>query len=265
MADNHTASISIKHGKNTQGYFSFTQPKSLIVFVHGFGGNAITTWNNFPDYIMEDSQFNKADIIFYGYNTFDGQVGDHAAELYEFLLKMEKPRKSRILPANQKLPEREYKKIILVAHSLGAILVRQALLIAYSSKAKWVKNTSMALFAPAHSGAMIVTLAFSALPGLGGILAALVKFRYPILDNLNPNSSIIKMIKQQTFALQQSPKGDFTKAKLVVFAKGDKIVDSTPYFGDTAPTVVSGVNHTSVCKPRFRYQLPFEELVKLIK
>jgi hypothetical protein len=38
MADNHTTSIEIKYGVNSQGYFSRTPAKNLIVFVHGLKG-----------------------------------------------------------------------------------------------------------------------------------------------------------------------------------------------------------------------------------
>ncbi|MCA4897974.1 MAG: esterase/lipase family protein [Bacteroidota bacterium] len=264
MANFHTTSIAIKHGVETQGYFSFATPQTLIVFVHGFGGNAITTWNNFPSLILEDPDFKRADIIFYGYDTLGGRAGDHAAELYDFLKKLVKPLAAKILPARQKLPERTYKKIVLVAHSLGAIIARQTLLLAHDAKDAWVKSCNLALFAPAHQGASIVSLAFKALPGLWTIVGLVAKYKYPVLDDLDPDSDgIIKSVREQTIALQSNNKGDFTKAKLVVYAKGDKIVKNIPYPGDTAPKVVKSHDHMSVCKPKDLYLLPLIELKKI--
>lgn len=79
MATNHTTSIEIKHGINTQGFFSFDNPDNLLIFVHGFGGNSIGTWNTFHSSLIFDNDFKKSDIIFYGYDTFRGQANDHAA------------------------------------------------------------------------------------------------------------------------------------------------------------------------------------------
>jgi pimeloyl-ACP methyl ester carboxylesterase len=165
MATNHSASIEIRHGINSMAYFAFEPPASLLIFIHGFGGNAIGTWNHFPSLLLMDDDFKKSDIVFYGYDTFCGQAGDHAAEFYHFLDKITCPRLNGILPINQGLNERIYKNILLVAHSLGAIILRQALLLAEIDNRSWLDKTTMALFAPAHNGANIIPLAKEALPG----------------------------------------------------------------------------------------------------
>jgi hypothetical protein len=58
----------------------------------------------------------------------------------------------------------EYKRVILAAHSLGAVICRWALLFAHNKKKAgaadhgWVDRTAMVLFAPAHMGAVVSDL-----------------------------------------------------------------------------------------------------------
>lgn len=265
MAANHTVSIEIKHGVNTQGYFSFEKPNNLIVFVHGFGGDALGTWNNFPAILLFDDHFKNSDIIYYGYDTFNGQAGDHAAELYHFINLAIAPLQNKILPISQNLDERVYSRIILVAHSLGAVLARQAQLLAYIDNKKWVNQSEMVLYAPAHNGAEIISLAMHSLPGLAGLLGLLGKFKYPILNDLDSkDDGILKAIKKQTEALQNSGQGNFTKATLVVYAKGDKIVKSFQYLLDKPAEVIANTSHVSICKPTESFNIPVELLKQVI-
>lgn len=265
MATNHTTSIEIKFGKNTQGFFSFCNPKTLVIFVHGFGGNALNTWTSFPSIVLFEDKFKHCDIIFYGYDTFSGQAGDHAAELYHFVCKAVSPLKSNVLPENQGLQERDYERIVFVAHSLGAVLVRQAQLLACNAGSGWVESSELALFAPAHHGANIISLAMQSLPGVSGLLGLFAKFRFPILSDLDAtDDGILKSIKEQTQDLQNSGKGKFSKAKLVVYAKGDKIVRNYNYLQDAPPEVLPGMTHTSVCKPNDAQHRTFDLLKNII-
>lgn len=264
MATNHTTSIEIKNGNNTQGFFSFAPPNNLIIFVHGFGGSSLSTWHSFPSMLLFDDKFKESDIIFYGYNTFDGQAGDHAANLYHFSNLCIKPLSNKILPKLQNLPEREYKRIIYVAHSLGAILVRQCQLLAKIDNQPWVENSEIALYAPAHHGVAVISLVMESLPGLSGLLGLFAKFRFPILNDLDAkDDGILKHIKSQTEKLQNEGKGEFTKAKLVVYAQGDKVVRNYHYLLDKPSEVVQGATHTSVCKPKNDFSTPLD-LLKLV-
>jgi hypothetical protein len=251
MATNHTTSIAINHGANSQGFFSYEIPDLLVVFVHGFGGNALGTWTKFPSLVLLEEKFKRADVIFYGYETLKGQAGHHAAMLYDFLDICQLPLKNGVLPVEQNLPERSYKRILLVAHSLGAVLVRQAQLLAFTAKKKWVNKTEMALFAPAHNGANVVPLAMAAMPGLYSIIGVLAKFRFPILIDLDADNSntIWNAVKTKTQRLQEEGKANFTKAKLVVCAMGDKVIRDFQYLEDVPAKVVDNTSHMKVCKP----------------
>lgn len=265
MANNHTASIEIKYGVNSEGYFTYSPCNTLIIFVHGFGGKALSTWSDFPLLVLNDNKFKACDIIYYGYDTFQGQAGDHSAELYAFINEAINPLANKILPANQGLNERTYNRILLVAHSLGAVLVRQAQLLAYTAKKAWVSKSELALYAPAHNGAEVVSLAKESLSGVLGLMGLFAKFRFPILTDLDAHDDgILNVIKNKTDEIQREGNGDFSKAKLVVYAKGDKIVKNIPYFEDSPPIVIQNSSHTSVCKPSSAFTKPIDLLKQII-
>lgn len=265
MANNHTTSVEIKLGINSEGYFSFNEPDTLLIFIHGFGGKALATWNNFPLLAISDDTFIKCDLIYYGYDTFKGQAGDHAAELYDFIGLAMHPLTNSILPLGQKLKERKYSRIILVAHSLGALLARQAQLLAYHAKKDWVQRSQLALYAPAHNGAAVISLAQEALSGIYGLMALFARWRFPILTDLSTNDNgIIDHVRSKTEALQRAGRGDFSKARLVVYAKGDRVVKNFQYGQDTPPSVIAGTTHTAVCKPKQQFLKPIELLKQII-
>lgn len=263
--NNHTISVEIKHGSDSQGFFSYNKAEVLIVFVHGFGGNSLSTWNNFPSFLLSDSKFSNSDLIFYGYETFKGQAGDHAGQLYNFMNQLQTPLSNNILPKEQNLPERNYSKIVLLAHSLGAIITRQTLLLAEIDNKDWVNKVVMGLFAPAHNGANIINLAMQALPGLSGLLGVFAKLRYPILSDLdNHEEGIIQDIKSKTEFLQNQGKAEYTKAKFVVYAMGDKVVRNIQYLNDKPPVVISPASHITICKPTEDFKAPIELLKSIL-
>jgi pimeloyl-ACP methyl ester carboxylesterase len=264
MSSNHTVPIEISEGDRTQGFFAFETPDTLVVFVHGFGGSALGTWNNFPSILLPDDAFRNSDIVFYGYDTFNGQAGEHAAQLYHSLNRLVTPLASGALPANQNLPERSYDRILLVAHSLGAVLARQAQLLAHIDGAAWVERSELALFAPAHHGVNVISLAMQALPGLGGLLGIFAKFRFPILSDLDATEDgILKRLEERTNELQSQGLAGFSRARLVVYAKGDKVVRDIQYGGDKPPKVVLGTTHIGVCKPTDAARYAFDYVKEL--
>lgn len=265
MPVNHTTSIKINTGVNTQGFFSYLEPDNLILFVHGFGGDSLGTWNNFSSAMLFDNHFKTSDFVFYGYDTFEDQAGGHAANLYNFINLLTQPLQNGILPKQQNLPERNYRRIILVAHSLGAVLVRQAQILAFNEGLPWVNTSVLALFAPAHNGANVIPLAMQALPGLSSLLGIFAKFKYPILNDLDPNENgILNAIRNDTQLIQGKQKGDFSIAKLVVHAQGDKIVKTYQYLRDAPTKVIPNSSHTRVCKPNDGYVEPLSYLKALI-
>ena len=42
---------------------------TLVVFVHGLGGDYRKTWGQLPDFLCDDSRFTKTDVYLFGYKT----------------------------------------------------------------------------------------------------------------------------------------------------------------------------------------------------
>lgn len=254
-------------GKNSMGQFSYLAASTLIVFIHGFQGSSLATWNFFPNLTREDDAYKNADILYFGYDTLSGQVSEHAIELYRFLDCCISPLGNGFMPFELWDQERSYKRIILVAHSLGAILARQAQLFAYDEKKEWVNMTTLALFAPAHNGAYILSLLDSIKTSALSTLLLVVKYRFPILRDLDINNSnaIWRTIRDKTEKLLQKERIDFPKAKLVVFAHGDRVVKNESYLSDAIPQYIKYSNHISVCKPSKKNMQPYIMLKKVIQ
>lgn len=99
--------------------------RRLIVFVHGFGGDAKETFTNedtdafWPDLLRSDGDvFKRADIYSYDYESGLG-AGSPGIDLLaaDMALRIE-----------QKLDIRSYQSVLFIAHSLGGIVVRKYLL-----------------------------------------------------------------------------------------------------------------------------------------
>jgi pimeloyl-ACP methyl ester carboxylesterase len=92
------------------------QAKDVIVFVHGFTGDYVSTWGK-PKILLDDPRFNRNyDFVFYGFKTtfyrdlaaFEAE----AAKLDSLLSQL----------------ENNYKSITIVAHSNGGLVAMRALL-----------------------------------------------------------------------------------------------------------------------------------------
>lgn len=87
--------------------------KTLAVFVHGFTGDHVKTWGELPDLLAKDKSLDKVDFLFWGYptklfgnNEKLGTIGKHFKTEIDYL------------------PKNKYKNIVLVAHSMGGLVVR---------------------------------------------------------------------------------------------------------------------------------------------
>ena len=154
-----------------------------------------------------------------------------------------------------------YSKIIIVAHSLGAVVSRLALLEAHKNAAPWAGMVELVLFAPAHSGADIVRLAGMALTGLPVAMPA-VQLVLVSLQDLEPKSTtLVDLASDVTAALGKAP---YLRAKTVILAKRDGIVSPKTFGSDPTPIVIPGVGHMSVCKPQPPFLAPLDAVTALL-
>jgi len=96
--------------------------RTVIVFVHGFGGHAATTWAQFQrladEMALDDPWWRRADLYFYGYASVSQSTNESARDLAKFL--------ERVLPQP---PEDFFRPMLDAAEqaSLGTTLAGAAI------------------------------------------------------------------------------------------------------------------------------------------
>ena len=97
---------------------------AAVVLVHGFGGNASTTWGRFPELLMAEAALASWDVFSIGYSTslaFD-IAGVWSADPEIITL-------GGVIETVADVPPLDaYESIAILAHSMGGLLVQRALL-----------------------------------------------------------------------------------------------------------------------------------------
>ncbi|WP_026994885.1 alpha/beta hydrolase [Flectobacillus major] len=261
----HTPPIFTQYGKNSSAFLTLDTPNSLVIFVHGFNGEATGTWDEFPDLIRKNNDFRNSDVIFYGYDSLKGQANNNAITLYSLLTFVCENSPNRLgYRRGHVSDDFKYRRIVVVAHSLGAVIVRRALLNAKTENKPWLANCRMVLFAPAHKGARIQKLVTESLPTVGRILAGLGFIAIPVLDDLQPTSQTILNLIADTQSYLNQNKGQFTIAHKVVWANDEIVVHNEPFCSDPVAILINNKSHTSVCKPKADYLDPYQIVINAL-
>jgi pimeloyl-ACP methyl ester carboxylesterase len=246
-----------------------TPPTRVVVFVHGFRGEALETWHRFDELLPEDPSSANFDFLFYGYDGFRSELMASVGAFKGFLERL-LTLPSRI--SNQQLPihatrpdTHEYNEIMLVGHSLGAVVIRYALLQLRRSKAKNLERIRLAFFAPAHRGAYLAKLmneTLSPIPFLN-LFAGLLKFKSPLIEQLLPNSDELQELQRLTEeALKSGENSQSLVAESVFIAKTENIVKNLPFCQDPEPVIIEA-DHKWICKPLTNDSFCFGHLVNL--
>jgi predicted alpha/beta hydrolase family esterase len=247
-----------------------TAAEDLVLFVHGFGGASLTTWRRFMDLWPVQR---GDDLVFYGYESLRRQVHYMAIEFGEFLdgflaeparvINPTVAHLERWYPGSVRRQDFAYRRVVVVAHSLGAVVARRALLNAERDGRDWLSGMRMVLFAPAHKGAYISKLVFSALTGvtLGVPIASVAKLYFKSLEGLEQNSTELRDLEQETVQALAARRR-YTKemqplaATQVVIPEWESIVIQGQFAEDAGSRSAPGCTHTTVCKPREEFPDP---------
>lgn len=223
-----------------------TAPKHCIVFVHGFSGSAMDTWKGFDRDALADPALAEADLIFFGYDGVQSNAMAAASFLFELL---DSVMTSGELIQNVRQTPPQYERCVIAAHSLGALVTRWALVRAYSEKSPWLDLTRYLLFAPAHTGGIIVDSITDLIGGnpISEFIGNAAKVQIPLLQELKPGSPVLRALEDQARAAM-SAGCQRLRAHRVLIAEYEQVVSNLPFPGDPFPTAIRGATHTSVCK-----------------
>lgn len=271
----HFLPVNLPVGRKSRVWLSRHPDAGAILFVHGFGGDPLDTWDRFPSLLPGDPACLGHDLYFYGYDSLKRQVAYSAAELSAFLVDLfEKPADviasaSRHV-ADKRPPGFSYKRVVVVCHSLGALIARRALLdIARRSGVRpHLGNVRIVLFAPAHLGARDVVEMAKEVLGIIKlkVLATSLQFKWTVLDDLKIGSDALELLLTDTEAeyLASKDVGGTTRhvvAEIVVHAEFDTIVVQNTFHEDPQLTRAPGQSHSSVCKPSGGYLDPLHHVL----
>jgi pimeloyl-ACP methyl ester carboxylesterase len=185
----------VKPDRDVDVLFSIAPDGRALLFIHGFSGDAVKTWSEFDALLQTCPAFAARDIFFYGYDGLRAEMNASASIFRDFLDRMLVRGAALVsdsLPAGVERPyDFAYRECVIVAHSLGAVIARRALLDATRMNAMWLSRIKLVLYAPAHKGASIAKLAVEAstsFPFLS-LFGAGARFKSPLIDQLDSKFS----------------------------------------------------------------------------
>ena len=243
----HTLPLALAvDGADCIGQFAYeADVDSVVVFVHGLGGGAVTTWQDFNILLPEDKRAAKHDLLFFGYKSLKSPSENSALVLLNFLRRLSGGPKLTVLPRYQ----RDYRNITLVAHSLGAIVCRKALLM--EAAATEPSNCALKLILVAPADRANASDLWKMVDGPVAVLFAGFFLKFPSLRDLRAED-LVKLRKKVEDGV-----GDhsYLIATRVVNAQDDQYVSPEkyvldPHFPDEDAKMIVDADHSSVCKPQ---------------
>ena len=255
------------------------------VFVHGLLGDPVSTWWRFQTLVDEDERsrdfWNHCDLYFYRYDSF----GHHVPELSEQLrgfLSLVFPSPSRKIFELAVLPEiREifapgapfqeptlpgsYQSLLLVGHSLGGVVIRQALVdfaaiwkiqAAERLRTEPYLKSGVRLFSPAIRGFQptgvrgIIYHYLATHPFVGAVCESLTS-----LQELKKDSQRLSDLQRDTERFAKEYPWMTALSADLLYASTD-VVYPGRYQCDLPQRTEPDSYHESICKPHSKYPEP---------
>jgi hypothetical protein len=225
----------------------------------------VATWRQFDTLLATSEMFGSVDIVFYGYDSIHTDANANGSLLYRFVERLFEPGLPVLNDALDRNEGRGIRKVttrvVLVSHSLGGAISRQAPIYAFDSCKRWTDKLDLVLFAPAHNGAHLIRLALTMGPGMIALslLGSLATILVPAVRNLEEGSQFITKLRQDTERLLQQHNVSPLKATLVIRCRNDMVVSTERFCQDPAARVFCQT-HSSICKPTSAFLEPLHEL-----
>jgi len=259
---------------------------TAIVYVHGFLGNAQSTWEQVQYYAdrLEGEPFRDADLYFFDYPAEEQFVPASVSRLRDFLTTIYPSPPCALLEAplrdyDWRLPDdspivslrdlRPYSRLVLVGHSLGAVVIRRLIADEAMSQDDARRNVlsvnpsrfldaELVLMAPAQIG-------FSP-SGLNGLVHALPFSRFLVpyaavfraFQDLTPGCYTLKQLNRETVRMAASHPGSRAFSPRMLWGESEDVVHEGRFDSDP-PSLVEhapGKNHVTVCKLTRDYLQP---------
>jgi hypothetical protein len=258
------------HGSQSRALWSLEPRGDLAVFVHGFTGHAVTTWSRFNTLLRGRPETAGCDFVFFGYDGLRVRAPVSAGHLLEFLRELHaRPSKlvNDTLGSRMRAPDFRFRRTFLLAHSLGAVICRSALLRSTvgPKPEPWAKQTELLLFAPAHAGAQALGLAGSLFQSLklSAAFAVATHVLAPVLIDLQEGSSTLSELRRNTCKAIDQGHGHLA-ARSILHCERDGVVHPNDFSTADADPEFVGRSHSNICKPDDHYEEPIRTLMQVL-
>jgi hypothetical protein len=216
----------------------------LVLFVHGLGGSAESTWGQFDRLLRDDADLGGIDIAYFQYPTFIFRLP--FGPRYPGVQTL-----AKALATQVRLRHSEVDVITLVCHSLGGLIGKQYLIDALSS----------------NSDCKVNDVVFYAVPNHGAGLAAVASFiswRHPQLRQLCKASDLIRSLAEGWDRVKAESR---INVRYIVAAQ-DKVVDehsALEAWANSKVDILSDRGHRDIVKPRGADDLAYLALKRHIR
>ena len=212
--------------------------RALLLFIHGWNGDASGTWGAFPRLALTDPRLSAYNVWSIDYPTYLARRNLGVAQLADFI--------AHHLEATGKVSERY--RVVVIAHSLGGLLARE-LVLRQALQGGPAPIRKLIEIATPHEGADVAGLAFAL--GVSRALTGDMKRGSAFLRDQRTHWQALG-VKPATFCI-----GSRQDGVVPLESASSQCVEGTSY--------PSG-DHRSIVQPDslgdFRYAIPVAEVLK---